>query len=158
MSSPITSMTPCKPGRKQPSRMAALYRHPAFRAAEWLLVTAAIVLALWVLRGHDPERNPFVLCYTRRIFGIYCPGCGMTRALHQLLNGHLLASLRYNALLLPVMGVFAWGYVYYFGKRLGLICASWYPRVPTWLLATLGAVALCYVVFRNLPVGAWLAP
>src|ERR1022692_1618722 len=41
--------------------------------------------------------------------GIYCPGCGSTRALHELLRGHWLAALQLNALFtlsLPCLGIF----------------------------------------------------
>lgn len=39
-------------------------------------------------------------CYFRTKWGIYCPGCGGTRALFAILNGEILASVRYNPITL----------------------------------------------------------
>ncbi|MRR58880.1 MAG: DUF2752 domain-containing protein [Deltaproteobacteria bacterium] len=36
------------------------------------------------------------LCLFQNLFGMQCPGCGMTRALSSLLHGEILSALRYN--------------------------------------------------------------
>ena len=35
-------------------------------------------------------------CFIRELFGVYCPGCGGTRAVWALLHGQILMSLRYH--------------------------------------------------------------
>lgn len=40
-------------------------------------------------------------CPFKAMFSIPCPGCGMTRALFALLQGHLALSLHWHALLVP---------------------------------------------------------
>ncbi len=40
-------------------------------------------------------------CPIRAVFGIPCPGCGMTRALTCLLHGDLQASFYYHPILIP---------------------------------------------------------
>ena len=35
-------------------------------------------------------------CFVRELFGVYCPGCGGTRAVLTLLQGQILASLWYH--------------------------------------------------------------
>lgn len=53
----------------------------------------AVVYALF-----NPAEYPlFPQCPFRQLTGLLCPGCGSQRAIHQLLNGHLLAAVRYNA-------------------------------------------------------------
>ena len=56
-----------------------------------------------------------VICVTHGIFGLPCPGCGMTRAFCSLAYADVGAALRYNALSIPVVlgllmaaGVAAW--------------------------------------------------
>jgi hypothetical protein len=43
----------------------------------------------------------FTPCWFYRTVGLYCPGCGGTRALTALLSGNPLRSLRMNPLVLP---------------------------------------------------------
>jgi hypothetical protein len=86
-----------------------------------------------------------------RATGLQCPVCGMTRAVVALAHGHLVTSLRMNALAVPL---------------LLMLCAMSSTRVARWLgglrascerylaglnlrwLGTLGAVS--YAVGRNL--------
>lgn len=42
-----------------------------------------------------------VLCPTKIISGVPCPGCGMGRATIELINGHVIESLHYHLLAIP---------------------------------------------------------
>ena len=57
------------------------------------LVAAAAVVAL-----NDPAApgSWFPPCVFHRATGLWCPGCGLTRAAHALLTGHPLQALGYN--------------------------------------------------------------
>jgi hypothetical protein len=66
----------------------------ALRAALTALVWA--VSALPVLLG-------FQQCAIATLFHVPCPGCGMTRALRLLADGHAEASLRMHPLAVPVL-------------------------------------------------------
>ena len=57
----------------------------------WLLVGIAAVLKLGWL-----DRLPQIPCMFVLVFGMYCPGCGGTRALSALLSGHPLQSFLYH--------------------------------------------------------------
>lgn len=80
--------------------------------------------------------------------GLNCAGCGATRALHQLLHGHVAVAAQYNVLLvlsLPALcAIFFWQAV----RRLrgGAFC------LPLPLLIVGLTVALTFGVLRNLPV------
>ncbi|MDQ3279851.1 MAG: DUF2752 domain-containing protein [Acidobacteriota bacterium] len=61
------------------------------------------IAGVWVLFTFPPATSTF---YPRCVFfvatGLQCPGCGITRALHELLHGRVVAALRLNAMLLPM--------------------------------------------------------
>lgn len=46
------------------------------------------------------EKGAFPPCMFQQHFGIYCPGCGGSRAVKALLQGHILQSLYYHPLVL----------------------------------------------------------
>lgn len=50
-----------------------------------------------ILYHHDPSVTHFYpRCFFHQVTGLYCPGCGATRALYQLLHGHVLIALHDN--------------------------------------------------------------
>ena len=77
--------------------------HPMVK--RWLL-PALVILALLVVAIAPVEGLPSV-CTMKRVFGVGCPTCGMTRALHFLLRGNLHESLRYHPLLIPCSSIAA---------------------------------------------------
>jgi hypothetical protein len=69
------------------------------RHASWLvplvvLASAALILLWWF----DPRQVAVPLCALHQVTGLHCPGCGATRATHELLHGRLLSALQNNAL------------------------------------------------------------
>ena len=72
-----------------PSPPAARFRRPL------AILAGGALLAPTLLRpgAHGP-----VLCPMRRITGVWCPTCGMTRAVGWLVHGDLHQSLRYHPL------------------------------------------------------------
>lgn len=68
----------------------------------WWFVPAATfaAAAAWALRTFDPNQagNPFLACVFHRVTGLYCPGCGGTRAMHALVHFDLPGALAMNAL------------------------------------------------------------
>lgn len=63
----------------------------------WLLLIAGAVYAF----VFEPGRTGFFpSCPFRLLTGLTCPGCGATRALHEMLHGHLETAFMLNPLLL----------------------------------------------------------
>ena len=88
-------------------------------------------------------------CLLHRFTGLYCPGCGSTRAIYELAHGHLGAAFRLNPLLLvlpPILGLW-------------LVRTQGVVVKPVWIW-TLLAVMIVFGVLRNLPWPpfVWLAP
>ena len=69
-----------------------VYRIMMAIAAAVLLIAAVFLLFPWL--GETFDRMP---CALRAMTGLYCPGCGGTRALIALMHGQLLKSLYCNA-------------------------------------------------------------
>ena len=126
----------------------------AARRALWALalVSAAIAAGagVWLLRTFDPNAagNPFPPCMFRQFTGLFCIGCGLTRALHALVHGDIAGAFAMNPLamlMLPLMPLMAaWG-------------QGWQPRVLRPLMTVVMEPKLWLVVLpaywiaRNLP-------
>ena len=92
----------------------------------------------------------FPVCPLHAMTGLNCPGCGLTRGFHALLNGDILTALRFNALL-PVFGfVFAYLFLSMFLTAFRGRGLSWNFVSPALLYGFLFVVA-AFFVLRNLP-------
>ena len=54
--------------------------------------------AVYVFAFEPGKTGIFPPCVFRQLTGLQCPGCGSTRALHQLLHGHFVAAFTLNPL------------------------------------------------------------
>jgi hypothetical protein len=102
------------------------------------LLFGAIAAAVFAF---DPERvHVFPVCPFHQMTGLWCPGCGTTRALHQLLHGNLAAAFRFNLLSMTLMPVA--GYLVVRGDASAL--------KPGWIWLLL-VVIVAFGVLRNIP-------
>jgi hypothetical protein len=110
----------------------------SLKAASLAVFVMSIVAILFFF---DPVRvGIFPVCPLHHYTGWWCPGCGTTRAFHQLLHGNLREAFRLNPLAvasLPLLGYFA-----VYRDRLTF--------KPDWLWVLLGAVVM-FGVLRNIP-------
>ena len=110
-------------------------------AANWFWPLCFAVIAAGILYVVDPCQNSWLpACPLHKLTGLHCPGCGTTRALHELLHGHVVAAWKLNALALialPVAG-------YLVIRRRPLT----FKPVVVW---TGLAVVLLFGVLRNIP-------
>jgi hypothetical protein len=143
---------------------------PDFRTT-WFSTRAQIALAACACGGVsaflyavDPNRHAvYPQCFLYNATGIYCAGCGATRAIHALLHGRVIEALHDNALfvaalplLLYVVGSYAltawrteaWSEIPVDGRKL-----AW--RGAAFFLLMIG-----FMVLRNLPGWPfdWLKP
>ncbi|HEV8133130.1 MAG TPA: DUF2752 domain-containing protein [Pyrinomonadaceae bacterium] len=54
--------------------------------------------AVYVFAFEPGKTGIFPPCVFRQLTGLQCPGCGSTRALHQLLHGHFVTAFTLNPL------------------------------------------------------------
>ena len=78
------------------------------RGIKLACASGVICGALFVLFVFNPAGSSFYPpCPFHKLTGLYCPGCGSLRAMHQLLHGNLPAAFSLNPLMvlsLPFLG------------------------------------------------------
>ena len=92
--------------------------------------------------------NIGIPCVFRKLTGYICPGCGMTHALAEILNGNYKSAWEYNALsitALPIICV----YLLYRWIKENLQKGDGFEIWEYLLLAVLFATALAYGFIRN---------
>jgi hypothetical protein len=104
----------------------------------------------------DPSGGP-TLCPFKLATGLDCPGCGGTRAAHQLLTGHPLAAADLNLLALIAIPLVLWGLFASLTAMLGGPRWRALSFSPVLVRAAL-VVAVVFWAVRNIPVAPldWL--
>lgn len=125
-----------------------------FRKQEWiplgilLILGAAACVVLLLAPPGSPHAKWLPRCMFHKLTGLYCPGCGATRALSALLHGDLKTSLHNNALLIPL------------GIMLFVLIAKPEISIKRPVAFAIIAIVLCFTVLRNIPAAPFtcLAP
>ncbi len=114
------------------------------------LFTAAVgTILLWAF--NPATSGIFPSCPLRYLTGLYCPGCGSLRAMHQLLHANLLAAWGMNPLMISLLPFLVYGLA---SEVLSLCRGQGLPQkfVPAnWIWALCGLIVL-FGIARNLPM------
>ncbi|MFJ3514967.1 MULTISPECIES: DUF2752 domain-containing protein [unclassified Streptomyces] len=128
------------------------------RLAVPALYLAGAVAAFGYVGAVDPnEPGHYPVCPLFRLTGVLCPGCGGLRSAHAFAHGDLVTAFGANALAVVGYFVFA-GFM-----ALWLVRAYRGGPTPKFVLRPrywwpIGALALVFVIVRNLSFGSALAP
>jgi hypothetical protein len=113
----------------------------------WLLLLAGAVY-LFVF---EPGRTGFFpACPFRWLTGFTCPGCGTTRALHQMLHGHFAAAFMLNPLLLLAIPFLLFALLRYSV----IVMRGGVPRpnaLPAPFIYAIFVAIVSFWIFRNTP-------
>jgi hypothetical protein len=129
-----------------------------------VLGTCACAATSLFVYAVDPSRNAvYPQCLLYNATGLYCAGCGATRALHALLHGRVLLALHDNVLFVAALPVLLYVLATH---ALAAWRANAWPRVHVqpwrvlWSGAGIFALLVGFMVLRNLPGAAfdWLRP
>lgn len=119
-------------------------RHPKLFWGSMAGAGGILYLKAWI-----PLTGLALQCPIHAVTGLYCPGCGITRAATSLVGLDIHQAFRFNPLLfllLPLYGAYAWAHAK--GKR------RWSQGIMIGMLV----LTLSFGVARNLPPWSFLAP
>ena len=110
-----------------------------------------VVLLVGLLWRFDPSQAGLPLCTFHAMTGYDCPGCGATRATHELLHGRLLAAWRYNGLWVALLPLAIYVAISEFRALRGgrPLPGDLVRRSSFWVSLT--TMAILFGVVRNLP-------
>ena len=119
------------------------------RAAANCVAAAGLAGTAVLFRFSPQEYSFYPRCPFYALTGHYCPGCGATRAIAELLHGHVAAALHFNAavtLLLPML-LWYFGTMYWTAVQDNRV--EW-PQVPQWSWRAALACVLLFGIARDL--------
>jgi hypothetical protein len=123
-----------------------MYRRSTVIAIWSVLLAGAVYLFVF-----EPGKTGiFPVCLFRFVTGFTCPGCGSTRAMHQLLHGHVGAAFMLNPFFLLAIPFLLYALVRYSL----IVMRGGVPRhntLPPAYIYALFFVVLSFWIFRNTP-------
>ena len=116
-------------------------------AANLLLPILAILVVVVGRTFAQSNYTEYLNCPSMLVFGVYCPFCGITRAMGALLSGKLLTAFIYN----PAFVLFLPYFLYYDIATFIHIIKNKekLPNIHRWIIVTLCAVLVANWIFRN---------
>lgn len=96
----------------------------------------------------------YIDCPIKKITGLYCPGCGVTRMLSSMLTLDFYQAFRYNPLLfinLPII-------LFLLIESIIAKKEPLYNKIPTKVWVFVIIILLSYGILRNIPFFDFLAP
>ena len=113
-----------------------------------LALGAAAAVVLLLVPPGSPHSKWLPKCMFYQWTGLYCPGCGATRAFSALLHGDIRSSLHNNILLIPA------------GLMLTVLIVKPGISLKRPVAVTVAAIVIGFAILRNIPFApfTYLAP
>lgn len=115
-------------------------------------ITLLILLITYLYLGN--KFHIYIDCPIKKITGLYCPGCGITRMLLSILQLDVYQAFRYNPLLficLPFL-------VFFIIESIISKKEPLYNKIPTKIWVMIIIMFIIYGILRNIPFFDFLAP
>ncbi len=154
MSGPVTTEAPAGAAVLRGARRGFSVRGAVLPVA----VAGVTAVATAYIATHNPHvQGALYVCPLHAATGLYCPGCGGTRAVYDLAHGDLTGALSMNllfALAVPLLGVL---WLRWFARGQGVRLRDWpFSVTAGWILP---GIIVLFTVLRNTPMFApFLAP
>lgn len=122
-----------------------------YRRSTVVAIWSLIIAGLAYLFFFEPGKSGFFPgCPFRLLTGFTCPGCGTTRALHQILHGHFDTAFTLNPLLLLAIPFLLLALIRYSV----IVLRGGVPRpnaLPAPYIYAIFFIILSFWIFRNTP-------
>ncbi len=119
---------------------------------KYLLITLLILVFGFIYISINPSEVDFLpKCPLYATTGIYCPGCGSQRAVHNLLNFSLIEAIRYNSLLILSMIILGYHFSIIIINKVfkkHIYNYIYHPKTPIIILV----IVIIFWILRNIPV------
>ena len=123
-----------------------------YRRSTVIFIWALLLAGAAYLFVFEPGKSGFFpVCPFRLLTGFTCPGCGTTRALHQILHGHFAAAFMLNPLLLLAIPFLLFALLRYSV----IVMSGGVPRpnaLPAPAIYAIFFVIVSFWIFRNTPI------
>jgi len=117
----------------------------------WLL---GLIGAAYLFVFEPGKTGFFPACPFRLLTGLTCPGCGSTRAVHQILHGHFATAFMLNPLLLLAIPFILFAFLRYSV----IVMRGGVPRpnaLPASVIYAMFVIIVSFWIFRNTPFYPW---
>lgn len=124
---------------------------PKIKTIVYIGTAVVLIIILPLYFFIDPADNAlFPKCPFLSLTNLYCPGCGSQRAVHDILQGHIIEGLRHNYLFLLLGMVLSYQFYIFIKFRKGQPTKNLLHRSKV----TRGILILIILfwIFRNIPV------
>ena len=110
---------------------------------------AGLAGAALLYRFSPQEYAFYPRCPFYALTGHLCPGCGATRAIAELLHGHVAAAMHFNAAVTLLLPVLLWYFARMYWTAVREDRNEW-PQVPAWSWPAALAFVLFFAVLREI--------
>ena len=122
-----------------------------YRRSTVIAIWSVLLAGAVYLFAFEPGKTGlFPVCLFRFVTGYQCPGCGSTRAMHQLLHGHIVAAFMLNPFFLLALPFLLYALIRYSAVVMRG-CEPRHNTLPASYIYALFFVVLSFWIFRNTP-------
>ena len=123
------------------------------RGIGWGICLVLLLVGSAVLYQFDPAQSRFFpRCILYSATGFYCPGCGASRGLHELLHGHYLAAAHLNLLIFVIIPLISVCWLAVRGFRWERVGSDFSMLLgKPWIIWCAVAFVVAFGIMRNLP-------
>lgn len=118
------------------------------------MASAAVgIVALSYVAMTDPAHRQTLVppCPFHAATGLWCPGCGLTRATNAFLHGHVMAGFGYNLFTPVLFALIGWSWLAWAGRAVGRPIREPAAVPKKYWVGVIVAVAV-FTVARNIPI------